>query len=112
MPLQSASRSLQQYAIVRAPLSTLSVGCILCIFNFEILPCVQAIQSQAQEAGQDEELAQALWALGSVLSDQGRWVDALTPLHQSLLLMEALGLSDSLDIASVCNSMTSTVQED
>ena len=64
---------------------------------------VQAVQAQASEAGQDLELAQALWQLGCVLSDQARWADALAPLRQSLLLMESLEHSDTLDIACVCN---------
>ncbi|CAL5227758.1 g10777 [Coccomyxa viridis] len=65
----------------------------------------QAVQSQASEAGQDLELAQALWQLGCVLSDQARWADALAPLRQSLLLMESLEHSDTLDIACVCNAL-------
>ena len=64
---------------------------------------VQAVQTQASEAGQDLELAQALWQLGCVLSDQARWADALAPLRQSLLLMESLEHSDTLDVACICN---------
>lgn len=86
------------------------MACSLCILIFDGFSCAQAIQAQGQEAGQDEELAQALWALGSALSDQGRWADAIAPLHESLLLMEALGLSDSLDIACVCNGVESPLQ--
>ncbi len=67
---------------------------------------MQAVQSQASEAGQDLELAQALWQLGCVLSDQARWADALAPLRQSLLLMESLEHSDTLDIACVCNGIS------
>ena len=64
---------------------------------------MQAVQAQAVEAGQDAELAQALWQLGCVLSDQARWADAEAPLRQSLLLMESLEHSDLQDIACVCN---------
>ena len=56
---------------------------------------MQAVQAQASEAGQDLELAQALWQLGCVLSDQARWADALAPLRQSLLLMESLEHTDT-----------------
>ncbi len=70
---------------------------------------VQAVQAQASEAGQDLELAQALWQLGCVLSDQARWADALAPLRQSLLLMESLEHSDTLDIACVCNGTSSYI---
>lgn len=64
---------------------------------------MQAVQAQASEAGQDRELAQALWQLGCVLSDLACWADALAPLRQSLLLMESLEHSDNLDVACVCN---------
>ena len=43
------------------------------------------------------------WQLGCVLSEQARWQEALTPLRQSLLLMESLEHSDTLDVACVCN---------
>lgn len=49
------------------------------------------------------------WQLGCVLSEQARWQEALAPLRQSLLLMESLEHSDTLDVACVCNGSPSVI---
>lgn len=63
----------------------------------------QAVSAQAAEAGADAELAQVLWQLGCVLSEQTRWADAQVHLQRSLALLESLEHCDALDIACVCN---------
>ena len=63
----------------------------------------QAVSGQAAEAGADAELAQVLWQLGCVLSEQARWADARAHLQHSLDLLERLEHCDALDIACVCN---------
>ena len=63
----------------------------------------QAVGAQAAEAGADAELAQVLWQLGCVLSEQARWADAQVHLQRSLALLESLEHCNALDIACVCN---------
>ena len=63
----------------------------------------QAVSAQAAEAGADAELAQVLWQLGCLLSEQARWADAQVHLQRSLALLESLEHCDALDIACVCN---------
>ena len=90
--------NLKRHASLAYPLHASGPWCWSRLHEYE-----QAVSGQASEAGADAELAQVLWQLGCVLSEQARWANAQTHLQRSLALLESLEHCNALDIACVCN---------